>query len=385
MPVVLSPSERRIFDLVWRRGPIARTDLVALSGLTGATVTRLVRGLSEQRLVEERVHRTGARGQPTRPVSINHRGGQSVGVYFSHRHVEIGLVDLSGDVLRAANWPIEETTPVMLAKLTRDFLAAIANDSEIEPAPLLGIGLAVPGDFIDGARQLNAHSYFPALARRDALADYAREVTAPVLVENDAASAALGERLLGIAQKIDSFLFVHIGHGVGGGVVMDGRVVRGARGNAGMIGIQFPSDRPRPSGQDLFATLKMAGVDAQDFVDLENLQPRSCPPLQGWINRAGKQLRDQLSITARLFDPEAVIVGGRLPLHLLQALAAEIGGPGFCDEGVGLPAPRVLCSTLGPRAGMVGAAALPIFRTLLDWRDEKDLMPGLPIGGWSDF
>lgn len=379
MALLLSPSERRILDLIWRCGPIARTDLATLAGMTAASVTRLVRSLADRRLVEESVHRVGARGQPTRPVSIDHRGATSVGLYFSHRRVEMGLVDLSGRLLHEETLPLEHATPEALADLTRAFLTTIARDEKLRTGPLLGIGVAVPGDFIDGARQLHAHAFFPELARRDAFVDYARAVPEPVLVENDAASATLGERVLGAAQKIDSFLFVHIGHGVGGGVMIDGRLVRGVRGNAGMVGIQFPNDRPRPSGQDLLLTLRAAKIDVVDFADLAQLDPRACAPLRGWINRAGAQLREQLSITARLFDPEAVIIGGRLPLPLLQLLTNEVAGPGFCDEGVGLPAPRVICSTLGPRAGVIGAATLPIFRNLLDWREEAGAMPGLSL------
>ncbi|USI73466.1 ROK family transcriptional regulator [Sphingomonas morindae] len=374
MTLLLSASERRIFDLVWRQGPIARTDLVALSGMAGPSVTRLVRSLADRNLLEERVNRTGARGQPTRPVSIRPEGGRALGIYFSHHHVEMGMVDLGGRLINHDSRPIVDASPASLARLTNDFLSDMKSMAD---GPLLGIGLAVPGDFIDGARRLNAHAFFPALARQDALADYAANVGEPVSVENDAASAALGERLVGVAQTIDSFLFVHIGHGVGGGIFMNGRLVRGARGNAGMLGIQFPNDRPRPSGQDLFATLSAAGIAADDFVDLEALDLNSCPVLRGWIRRAGAQLRAQLSITARLLDPDAVVIGGRLPLPLLQALTVEVGGAGFCDEGVGLPIPRVLCSALGRRAGVVGAAALPIVRTLLDWREDEAL-PGLP-------
>jgi predicted NBD/HSP70 family sugar kinase len=373
----LTANERRLIDLVWRRGPIARTDLATLSGLTGASVTRLMRSLSDLHLVEETVNRAGARGQPTRPVHINRSGAQAVGVYFSHRHAEIGLIDLGGAIVHAETRTLDNTDPAALGELTAAFIADVQHRGLTAPDRLLGVGMAVPADFIDGARQLHAHAYFPELARRDALLAFAAAVPVPVYVENDAASAALGERILGAAQNFESFIFVHIGHGVGAGIMVDGRLLRGARGNAGMIGIQFPGDRPRPSGQDLFATLKREGIEVDDFADLETLEILGCPPLRAWVKRAGAQLREQLGITARLFDPEAVLIGGRLPLPLLQALVAEVNVPGFCDEGVGLPQPRVVGSMLGARAGLVGAAALPIFRSLLDWREGEDVAPGL--------
>ncbi len=374
----LSPNERRIVDLVWRRGPIARTDLANLTGLTGASVTRVMRILGGLDLVEETVNRAGARGQPTRPVHINRSGAHAIGVYFSHRHAEIGLLDLGGEILHSETHGFDTAEPAALGELTARFITNVRHRGLIDaPSRLLGVGVAIPADFIDGAHRLHAHSYFPALARQDALRDFEAKISVPVYVENDAASAALGERILGSARHFESFLFVHIGHGVGGGVMMDGRLLRGAHGNTGMIGIQFPNDRPRPSGQDLFATLQREGVAVDDFGDLETLSAQGCAPLRAWIKRAGGQLREQLAITARLFDPEAVLIGGRLPLPLQQALLAEVNVPSFCDEGVGLPRPLVVGSMLGPRAGLVGAAALPIFRQLLDWRFEEGAAPGL--------
>lgn len=377
----LSANERRLMDLVWRGGPIARTDLADITGLTAASVTRMVRTLDALRLVEETVNRAGARGQPTRPIHINRSGAQSIGVYFSHRHAEIGLIDLGGTILHAETHSFENAEPARLGALTAAFIAAVRERGLTEGAGrLLGVGIAVPADFIDGARRLHAHAFFPELAREDALLELAAKVPVPVYVENDAASAALGERILGAAQHFESFLLVHIGHGVGGGIMMDGRLLRGAHGNAGMIGIQFPNDQPRPSGQDLFATLQREGIAVDDFADLEALSVQSCAPLRSWIKRAGAQLREQLGVTARLFDPEAILIGGRLPMPLLQALLAEVNVPGFCNEGVGLPRPLVVGSMLGPHAGMVGAAALPIFRRLLDWRDSDSSAPGLLLG-----
>jgi predicted NBD/HSP70 family sugar kinase len=138
---------------------------------------------------------------------------------------------------------------------------------------------------------------------------------------------------------------------------------RGANGNAGMLGIQFPTDRPRPSGQDLFAHMLAAGVAVDDFPDLEQLSPNGCPPLALWIRRAGRQLREQLSITARLLDPHAIVIGGRLPTHILRALTAEIDQPDFCEEGMGFAKPRLIASQLGPKSGVIGAACLPILNS----------------------
>lgn len=375
----LSASERRVFDMIWRRGPIARGDLAAMSGLTAGSITRAIQTLAEFRLVGERVDRAGSRGQPTRPVSVAVDSAYGVGVYFSHHNVEIGLVDMAGqqvDVRRQAS----DISLESIHDLVVGFVDDVRTRGMVDEARLAGIGVALPADFIRGADQLNAHSYFPNWRQAGALAALRDGLSLPLFVENDAASAALGERLLGAGQNIDDFLFVHIGHGVGGAMVLGGRLYRGVHGNAGMIGIHFPNDRPRPSGQDLFAHLHRDGIEVDDFPDLEGLSVGGCAPLRSWIRRAGRQLREQLSLVARVIDPRAVIVGGRLPLPLLNALVAEIDTPDFCEEGVGLPRPSVIASPLGNRAGMVGAASLPIYRLLVDAADcEPAFLPGIRV------
>ncbi len=375
----LSVSERRVLDLIWRRGPIARGDLAAMSGLTAGSITRAIQTLAEFRLVGERVDRAGTRGQPTRPVSVAQDSAYAIGVYFSHHNVEIGLVDMAGQLVDA-----QTLTSDISLRSVRDLIVAFVDDVRargmVDEARLAGIGVALPADFIRGIDQLNAHAYFPEWRQAGALAALGEGLSLPVYVENDAASAALGERLLGAGQNIDDFLFVHIGHGVGGAMVLGGRLYRGIHGNAGMIGIHFPNDRPRPSGQDLFAHLRREGIEVDDFPDLERLNIGGCVPLRSWIRRAGRQLREQLGLVARVVDPRAVIVGGRMPLPLLNALVAEIDTPDFCNEGVGLPRPSVLASPLGNRAGMIGAASLPIYRLLVDAADcEQTFLPGLSL------
>ena len=359
----LSLTERQILDLVWRRGPISRAELGALTGLTGATITRTAQRLFDLELIDETVLREGQRGQPSRAIHIVPSAACSIGVYFSHHQLEIGVVDMAGIVRVAERHPIADASPAAIADIAAEFAVRMADAGHCDLARLAGVGFALPGDFRGDPPVLNAHAYFPQLQHLDLQREFASRLSYPVFIENDAASAALGERSLGVGQRLESFLFVHIGHGVGGGMVLNGRLWRGANGNAGMIGIQFPNDRPRPSGQDLFAHLTAAGVAVDDFPDLEQLSPNGCPPLALWLRRAGRQLREQLSITARLFDPHAIVIGGRLPAHLLRALTAEIDQPDFCEEGMGFAKPRLIASQLGPKSGVIGAACLPILNS----------------------
>ncbi len=358
--LTLSPNQKRILDVIWRKGPVARVEISRLTHLSSMSVTRITKELDDFGLLVEDVHRTGARGQPVRPLLIKADAAYAAGVYFSTKTLQVGLVDLSGALVDSREASLDAGTPQAVAQAANQLILDMLSGGTLQRNKLVGVGFALPGDFIVDRKRLNEHALFPNFGGDDLGQALADEMDFPVFVENDGASAALGERLMGIGQRIQHFLLVHIGHGIGAGLVLDGDLYRGSKGNSGIIGVQFPNDQPRPTGQDLFEVLKAGGIAVEDFNDLANLRPQNCPPLQRWIDRAAEQLRHALWITARMLDPEAIIIGGRLPAHLLQELVARIDDEAFCNEGVLLPRPRVFASSLGSAGGMIGAAAVPL-------------------------
>ncbi len=366
----LSMAQRQVMATVWRSGPIARHEIARSTGLTGASITRLTRDLEELGLVEDRVVRDGARGQPARPVSIASAGAFALGVNFSHSFVDLGLVNLVGETVGHERVTLPEPDPLEIARIAHDGLERLRLRARVPLKRIVGAGFSVPGDFRADGR-FHAHAYFPQLADKDLRAVFAAAMPVPIIVENDAASAALGERIHGVGIGLDTFILVHIGHGVGGGLILDGALFRGAHDNAGMIGINFPMTALRPSGQDLFQTLARAGINAVDFDALETID-LAHPAVKGWIDRAGAQLANGLHAVVRVLDPQAVILGGRLPPDLQAALFNAMPlADRLADDlasGTNLPGPRILNSTLGMHAGVTGAAAICFFKAFFNTR-----------------
>ncbi len=370
---VLTSSERMVLRAIWRHAPISRNHIAQVTGLAPASATRLVRDLEQRGLVVETVLRSGARGQPTRPLSLRPEGAYSFGVYFSHSYVEAGLVDLAGRLLSHARIKVDAPRAEIIADAARRELETQADGLGIPLDRVIGAGFAVPGDFGETPAFLKAHAYFPDLFDADLRSAFAAAMPVPVFIENDAASAALGERINGLGRNLNSFLYVHIGHGVGGGLILDGRLHRGEHGNAGAIGAIYPMSEPRPSGQDLLETLAARGVPAADFDALDDLRPEDCPPLRQWIARAGAQLETGVHIAARLLDPAAVIIGGRLPPHLVTSLLDAINVDAAFRPSRTIPIPAVQASSLGSFAGLIGAASICHFEVLLG-RDNLQLI-----------
>ena len=354
----LSVNERALLDIIWRKGPIARINLSTQSGLTGASVTRLTRDLMDRGLISESVNRSGFKGQPAKPLNIAPNGAYSIGVYFSHRHMEAGLVNLAGGLVNHVSKTLPDTNVETISNMSVQCIKEIMPKRKKDKEKILGIGFSLPGDFIGDGSKINAHSLFSELMHVDLHEELKSILGYEVFVENDAACVTLGEYIHGSGKRFENLLLIHIGHGIGSGIILDGKLYRGTNGNSGIIGVQYSHEGPRPSGQDLIASLAAEGIDIADFDALEDLSPEECIPLKTWVKRAAQQIVDGLNTTARILDPQVVILGGRLPVSLLQELVHEIEDIGFCNEGVMLPAPKIYASHLGPKAGIIGTACL---------------------------
>lgn len=362
-------TERVVLDLIWRLGPITRQRVAEITGFTAMTVSRMTKSLTARALVVDAPEHSGARGNPTRPLSINPAAAYSVGVNFTQTFVEVGVIDLGGSIVHYEALRTDASDKESIGDSVRKVLTDVRGKDARRFArdKMIGVGFAVPGDFAERGRIVAAHDLFSDLRNRELAVEFSALLDAPVLINSDSNSAAVGERILGAGRNFETFLFVHLGHGVGGGLVLNGTPYFGTNLNAGIIGNHFPTDKPRPSGLDFLMALRQTGVDANDFVDLDRLDPFSIPETRTWIKRAGAQLRDKLNFAVKLIDPEAVIIGGRLPNQIHHALAVEIDRPDFCitcEMDKFLPRPRVIGSMLGSRAGVIGAAALPIYDLL---------------------
>lgn len=363
---VLSATQRLVLETVWRHGAISRAAIAKATGLTGASATRLVRDLEERGLTVDRVQHDGARGQPSRPVSLARDGAYALGVNFSHSYLDVGLVSLAGDLANHERLPLDRAEPDVIGRMAAEAFERLRKKAGVPLKKIVGAGFSVPGDFISPTR-LNAHAYFPDFAGVDVRSIFAAHLPVPVFIENDAASAALGERVNGLGRTFGSFLFVHIGHGIGAGLVFDGQLHRGFHDNAGLVGAGFPMDGPRPSGQDLFSTLRTADVPATDFDQLDSID-LDLPQIRAWLERAGKQIAEGLHIPVRVVDPQVVILGGRLPPRFLRELYLQTPMAEVLQRNAPLPCPDFRLSELGDFAGVIGSASACFFRAFFESR-----------------
>ena len=361
----LSLNERNILDCVRRQRSVPRRDIAGLVGLTEATVSRLTRNLEERGLIREieAQRPLGQRGHPIRPLSLNSNGAYAVGIDFYPNYLDVGVLNLNGELVWKDRTSIANPKVSKISALTRRSIEKCTKHLGISLSSLCGVGVAVPGYRAKRPGSFAVHPDFDALLAVDLQASLSTEFGLPVFIERDAVAAAIGDTLLGSSRDAGSICFIYIAQGIGGALLNNGKVIHGAHGNAGGIGALFPDDRIRPSGDDLFKYLTLAGVPIKTFTDLEQLDPNQSP-LREWIVDAGRELRAGAAVISRLFDPNLIVVGGHLPTTIAQALVSEIGvldrPPHYTDD---IPYPDIQCSAFGTICSLVGAASLPLLNT----------------------
>jgi glucokinase len=274
--------------------------------------------------------------------------------------------------------PVGETA---LLDALAEVAVAVRGDGGV-----LGVGVGVPG-LVDRAGVLRFAPNLPGVVDLDIKAELEARLDVEVRVDNDATCAAWGERQTGAARGYDDVILVTLGTGIGGGIVADGRLLRGANGFAGEVGhMVVDRDGPVcPCGQqgcwERFASgsgLRRLGQQAvaegraARMVELAGGDPTLVRGEHVTVAAAEGDVEAQavmadfgwwvalgLANLANVFDPQAFVVGGGLveagelllgPVRL--AFRELLTGAAYRPEVAIVPA------TLGEHAGAIGAACL---------------------------
>lgn len=364
-------NRRLVLEAVRSRGPISRAELARLTGLSAQTVSNIAEELAALGLLAAERRRSAARGQPPVDLAINPRGGYTIGLHIGRAGLVAVLVDLAGTVCRQRRSALPRLTiEALVPRLAAAVGALIAAERGVR-GRVLGVGVAMPGPFDVAAARPDAPA--AAFARDEFCSRLAAAIGLPVLIENDATAAALGERLYGVGRSLRQFFFVYLGSGVGGGIIIDGVPYKGAAGNAGEFGhiVVEQGGRPCTCGRrgclERYYSLDAAraALGSADPAVLDARLAAGDKALARWLDGAAARLGEAIATVENLLDPETVLLGGEASADLLDAVVERLADlPPSVAARPGRDRARVLRATAGPAAGALGAAALPIFDML---------------------
>ena len=211
-----------VFDLVRASGRASRAGLAERTGLTGATISTLVRQLMEEGLVEESGRARSTGGKPRTFVQVVPDARYAIGIHLTRCDMVLVLANLLGAVVARTRRPCDLGSHQWSQALT------LAVDE-------LVMGAGVPRERVLGAGVVGSDS-----VRAEILASQqARDISLlgrPVLFDTDASAAALGEWWVSPAGSTDDALVVYLGAGIGGGYLAGGRLHRGVNQGEGELG-----------------------------------------------------------------------------------------------------------------------------------------------------
>lgn len=232
-----------LLRLVRAAQPVSRIELARRLGINRSTVTEIFNPLIKAGILREEPleivsssHRL--QGRPRVGVSFNNSKELFVGVNLGVRHTQIGLTDLSGEILAETEFETSSEPARALAEI-QDIIKQLSRKAE--GRKLKVIGVSVPG--VTDAEQKRL-LYAPHLGWRDVMiADILqniKEPNVPVIVENDATAAAMYEARLNLRKTDDgalkNFILLRSGTGIGIGLVIEGEVFRGTEQSEGIAG-----------------------------------------------------------------------------------------------------------------------------------------------------
>jgi len=222
-----------ILRLIGSSPPIARTAIARRLGLSPATVTSITRELIESGLVRVADRAPSNGGRPALLLEIVGGAATAFGVKIAPDHLVGVLVDLDAEVKESFEEQLDLTAPDAIEQVVA-ILSRWLKLCETPDAPLLGVGLGVPG-VVDAALGTVTSPMigWSGFALRDKLQS---ELHVPVLVDNDVNTLAISERLYGRGREAEHFITVTLGRGIGLGIVAGGDIYHGFGGGAGEFG-----------------------------------------------------------------------------------------------------------------------------------------------------
>lgn len=312
-----------VLSLLHSRGALSRAQLGAMTGLNRSTVTGLVMELTELGLVREAPsgERTGKVGRPTLDIEPEDHVA-ALSVRAEPHAVTVALVGLGGVVhARLRHDTATAPAPKRFVQIVASSVEAMRADID-RHYRVVGAGLAVPG-------LVNANGSVlvsPTLGwKRDPVAArLSDELGMPVAAGNDASIGALAESRFGVGVGVGNLLYLGGAmHSIGGGLIIDGTVLRGTSGYAGELGhtVVDPRGRPCVCGRrgcleaevslDLLEPLLGRRKLDEDELDVELGVARD-PRVMTEVTRQVEMLSLALTNFVNAFAPETVVLSGYL-------------------------------------------------------------------------
>lgn len=362
-------NARLLLSFIRRHGAMPSAELARRTGLSAQTVSNIVRALETDGLLQRGEAVKGRVGKPSVPMSLSPKGTYGLGLSVGRRSLEMTLVDFVGRQIDSEMAPYPYPSKSFVFDFACKQTTALLQRNKIDRDKVAGLGLARPnriwewGEFV-GAPQSEM------LEWRDL--DLEGELAAltgfSIVPGNDATAACVAEHLLGRGHELSDFAYIFIGSFVGGGLVLDGKVITGRTYNAGALG---PLPVPTKDGGTvqlldvaslhvLERSLEEQGVRFNALRGKDESWNGFEPALTEWIAETSRNLAIACAAITSVVEVESILVAGAFPDAVRSRITKRIQRDFSNLDITGIEKPSIEDALVGRQARSVGAALLPI-------------------------
>lgn len=341
---------------VLAHGRTSRREIIDESGLSKATVSRLVRALVEDGVIAEGPVISGpAGGRSTRTIEFKGDAGLVCGIDIGGTTTRFVLTDQRARLVAAWRLPSPQTSTAaeVAGWIADEVLSACTRNGGQSPAVTV---VGVPGVVDGDGSQIRFSPNLPMIEGTDFARSLAERLPGRHQIENDSNLALVGELCAGAAAGCRNAVMITVGTGVGAGVALDGKLLRGQRGLVGEFGM-LPVELDGTTLEDVVSglgistaahALGLAETDAAAV--LSSVGPGPQAALRARVLSA---LYASCVAASVAYEPEMIVFGGGVS----ESLAGSLPGLRERLAEVLDPVPQLSVSLLGDPAGALGAVA----------------------------
>ncbi|MFJ5674928.1 ROK family protein [Streptomyces sp. NPDC093097] len=361
-------NDRAALDLLVSQGPLTRTQIGELTGLSKPTASQLLTRLTAAGLVRTTGNVTGRPGPSAQLYEIDPTAAHVAALAVDQLGITAAVADITGRVLgeeRVDTDAVPEDATDLTARLVAKAVDGALAKAGLDRGRLHRAVIGTPGALDPQTGLLRYAPHLPGWQSRALREELAEVLGVPLVIENDVNLAAVAEQHGGAAQDFDDFVLVWVDEGVGAAIVLDGRLLRGATGGAGEIGYMPLPGAPLARDGDRSAAQPDAGGGFQQLVGtpsiLQLARERGATDARTVAEALARQdvraevarrLATGLAAVVAVVDPRLVVLSGEVPQAGGEALRALVEAE---FTGLALPRPEIRISDIDGNPILTGA------------------------------
>ncbi|MER5767075.1 ROK family transcriptional regulator [Streptomyces sp. NPDC001985] len=355
--VLRAMNDRAALDLLLAHGPLSRTRIGKLTGLSKPTASQLLARLEAAGLVVATGTTEGRPGPNAQLYAVNARAAHAAGADVTPQRIRAAVADVTGATVGEFELPTPRRRDTNAVRQVAEALDGAVKAASLTRADINRLVIGTPGAFDPSTGRLRYASHLPGWHSATLLDELAAELPMPVEYENDVNLVAVAEQRLGAARGMENFVLLWNEEGLGAAVVIGGRLHRGFTGGAGEVGFLPVPGTPlvrqvTRANSGGFQELAGAQVLPRLARELGVREVRQGPyvevaaelvarasgagsgPYREFLDRYATGLATGLASMVALLDPELVVLSGEPiaaggePLRArVQSELAELAAP----------------------------------------------------------